>query len=88
MRLGYEAVFVLPLFIFTLTRAQVYNFNVGDTFDYKIESKDGTLNGQPGITFDLISFQRVIITQAHYFFSTDSFFIVEENYNTPKTDLT
>ncbi len=67
----------------TLTRAQVYNFNVRDTFDYKIESQDGTLNGYQGINYDLISFQRIVVNAAQYFQLEDSLSVVEAVYETP-----
>jgi len=55
----------------TLTRAQVYNFNVGDTFDYKEVYQYGSTLAPPGTPWHTtISYSRYIITSQ--FYSPDS----------------
>jgi len=51
----------------TLTRAQVYNFSVGDTFDYKQTSSGTDPLGRSGSS---INYTRFVITSVDY--STDS----------------
>jgi hypothetical protein len=53
----------------TLTRAQVYNFNVGDTFEYST-----TKYGGPGFPLNGMSFERRIIVSKYYSPSNDTLF--------------
>ncbi len=52
----------------TLTRAQVYNFNVGDTFDYKNAeySYCSASNNGPGSSDSFISYFRYVIANISY----------------------
>lgn len=61
----------------TLTRAQVYNFNVGDTFDYKY-THYSTL---PFMKADNFSFQRNIIEDTYLSPSLDTLFIATKIIN-------
>ncbi len=69
----------------TLTRAQVYNFNVGDTFDYETESiqvsQDDPIN-----YIHSISFSRYVVTQVQSSQTGDSLFIVEQVYQNSQGD--
>jgi hypothetical protein len=63
----------------TLTRAQVYNFNVGDTFDYKYEDNLSQVSPLEG--YDHISYSRIIVTEVTYSAIRDSLFITEKEYS-------
>ncbi|MES2621547.1 MAG: T9SS type A sorting domain-containing protein [Bacteroidota bacterium] len=54
----------------TLTRAQVYNFNVGDTFDYEYSSA--------GLPTNPTTYQRKIVTAKYYSSNSDTLFIALE----------
>lgn len=61
----------------TLTRAQIYNFNVGDTFDY--EENVTQLEGCPGpcvTSLQLNNYFRCIIHQTYYSSDSDTLFVV------------
>lgn len=54
----------------TLTRAQVYNFSVGDTFDYEYSSV--------GLPTNPTTYQRKIVTAKSYSSNSDTLFIALE----------
>lgn len=58
----------------TLTRAQVYNFNISDTFDYKIEGDHNC----PPISHG-VSYNRVIITNLRYTNGNNSLIIYRQH---------
>jgi len=68
----------------TLTRAQVYNFNVGDTFDYK-NIEQGTSGIFPVIIIN--SFNRVVIEGKFYSSTGDTLFIARKNYTLSANDI-
>jgi hypothetical protein len=87
--------FLLPFFLLlafqskaindTLTRAQVYNFNVGDTFDYKNENIGQ--NGYPYIDLDQISYYRTVITAKFYSQNQDTLFYARKVLGFPSNYL-
>lgn len=60
----------------TLTRAQVYNFNVGDTFDYRHYYNAYGDNG--GYDTTSISYMRYVITNNYYSLDSTTKFIVRQ----------
>ncbi len=60
----------------TLTRAQIYNFNVGDTFDY-----EETILNYGMYDFDqseVVNFSRCVINHQYYSAGSDTLFIVRQ----------
>lgn len=77
------ALFTLNIFFCkandTLTRAQVYNFNVGDTFDYYWDSYPTDPPAGQGNPFTFQQgYQRVIITGVSYSGNNDTLFVNEQ----------
>jgi len=64
----------------TLTRAQVYNFNVGDTFDYRILTIYQSTPDGGGMNFYDEYFKRVIVNEVQYFPLDSSIVITELLY--------
>src|SRR4051812_21745565 len=63
----------------TLTRAQVYNFNVGDTFDYEISG--GGINNPIPYSF---GYERQIVEAKYYSSGLDTLFLILKTvYPTP-----
>lgn len=62
----------------TLTRAQIYNFNVGDTFDYETQYTLAYPGSPPCIEEydDTIAYYRYAISQVYYSQDSDTLFIV------------
>lgn len=69
----------------TLTRAQVYNFNVGDTFDYKYEAIQNIYYGYNVYT-DVITFRRFIVVGIQNYPSQDSLVVIERAYQVFSND--
>ncbi len=55
----------------TLTRAQIYNFNVGDTFDYK----EHIYSPEPWETLDSVHYSRCVIQSIWYSANNDTLYI-------------
>lgn len=53
----------------TLTYAQIYNFNVGDTFDYRINVDDVNTG------FSYINYSRKVVTEKTYSINSDTLYI-------------